>query len=68
MASCKVLIRCMIELQVGVWNDKITMESIRAQASNEGIHLIQSLIQNNGRVIGKPQVVLVTAEDSNESV
>lgn len=64
MAKCKVLIRCLIELHVGEWNDQITMGSIREQASKEGIHLVESLIQNNGKVIGKPQVVLVTAEDS----
>jgi len=61
-SSVMVRVRCVVEIPVGKWGDSASFDKLTAQAKDEGLRALTKIMQaNQGKVIGEPRIVFVTA-------
>ena len=63
-ASTLERLRCVVEIPVGTWGGTNVLGELTEQAKGEGLRKLEAIMRNNsGKVLGKPSVVFVMAEE-----
>lgn len=66
LIRAKMRVRCVVEVDVGVWNADANFKLLREQVAGEGINRLKNMQgQDKSRltVIGEPTVMAVLLED-----
>jgi len=66
----KAKIRCVIEVDVGVWKSDTSFDAIREQVRKEGTNIVNGIFSGgnrleppNGRLVSVPTVLVVSLEE-----